>query len=88
MLVLLDEGEAAARHEGRQRRTPGHVVAEILVSIPLSDDESERISRERLCAALCSTGIIYGEGVYGEQVALLASTAPIHPAPIGFWSSE
>jgi hypothetical protein len=32
VLVLLDESEVAARQEGRPRLTPGHVVAEILVS--------------------------------------------------------
>lgn len=34
VLVLLDEGEAAARQEGRRRPIPGHVVAEILVGGP------------------------------------------------------
>lgn len=33
VLVLLDECEAAARQEGRKRPTPGHVVAEVLVSL-------------------------------------------------------
>jgi hypothetical protein len=29
---MLDEAEAAARQEGRERPAPGHVVAEIMVS--------------------------------------------------------